>query len=175
MVYLKKVTTESEELDSVRKLYRKSFPLNERHLFRTIMGAHGRPFELYSIMDDQVFCGFISLLTSHDVSHIMFFAVCEHLRGKGYGSRTLELLKEMKCDKTIILDIEAEKPGAQNNEQRRSRKQFYQRNGFLETEVKYPWRGDNYEVLATRSDYTDSEFNQFWDETFPSFWKRVPR
>jgi hypothetical protein len=64
----------------------------------------------------------------------------------------------------VIVDIEAETETAEDNPVRRKRKEFYLKNGFSETEVRYRWHGDDFEILSRGGGVTSKEFSAFWDE-----------
>lgn len=68
----------------------------------------------------------------------------------------------MKPNKRLIVDIEAEIPGTPNNGQRKKRREFYIRNGYSGSEVKYSWRGEYYEVLVSGGGITNEDFEGFW-------------
>lgn len=97
------------------------------------------------------------LLNSPTISHIIYLAVDESLRGHGYGSKALELLHQSKNGKKIMVDIEVPDEQAENAEQRQKRKKFYLRAGYEETPVKYEWRNENYEILSFGGQISEAE------------------
>ena len=110
--------------------------------------------------------GFACLLTIGDLTHIIYFAMDERLRGQGYGSVALAALHALKPQNRIIADIEQELPEAANNEQRRKRKSFYLRNGYVESGVELNWRKEAYEILVYGGTLTPKEFKAFWVNVF---------
>ncbi len=44
---------------------------------------------MLGFFDGEVFCGFASLLTYGDLTQILYFAIEDSLRGKGYGLQAL--------------------------------------------------------------------------------------
>lgn len=53
----------------------------------------------YGFYEGEMFCGFMSLLTFGDISHIIYFAMNQSLRNRGFGSKALQLLRQMKPTK----------------------------------------------------------------------------
>ena len=68
----------------------------------------------------------------------------------------------IKAGKRIIVDIEREVPGNPENEIRKRRKNFYLRNGYKETEVRYRWQEEAYEILVFGGELSREDFGNFW-------------
>lgn len=164
MLTIKSVTKESSDLDEVHSLYEKAFPENERRPFSELLNAPRSIAEIVALYDGELFCGFAVLLNVKDISHITYFAINEELRNRGYGSAALQTLHTYKSGQRILVDIEFEKPNAENNEQRRRRKQFYLRNGYEQTPIRYSWRHEDYEILAHGGIVTEAEYKNFWKQ-----------
>ena len=130
------------DLVRIKALYNRAFPENERRPFDDIMASLNNRLKLNVFYADGAFVGFAFLLNCGDISHIIYFAVEEEMRGQGMGR-----------------DI----PGAPNAMQRCHRTHFYLRSGYQETQVKYEWRGEQYEILSNGGDVSDAEFWNFWD------------
>lgn len=111
----------------------------------------------------EVFCGFYATLSAGDITHILFLAVEDELRDRGYGSQMLELISDHFCRDRIILDIETPEPDAGNNAQRIRRKAFYERSGYRESGIAYRWKKVDYLILVKNGTITEAEFDAFWD------------
>ena len=164
MLTIKSVTSETKNLAEIQRLYEDAFPKNERHPLRNLLTTPNSPAETMALYDGELFCGFAVLLNGRDISHIIYFAIEESLRGKGYGSAALQVLHEYKTGRRIMVDIELESPSAPNNEQRRKRKQFYLRNGYAMTSIQYRWQREDYEILAYGGDISEEEYDDFWEQ-----------
>lgn len=164
MLTIRKVTPTTENINEIKRLYKDSFPQNERRNFDNLMTMGNGKSEIIALYDGDIFCGFVSLLNGNVISHIIYFAIEEELRGHGYGSDALKVIHEYQSGRRVIVDIEQETETAPNNEQRRRRKQFYFRNGYAETEIKYNWRNEDYEILSFGGNVTEEEFEAFWEE-----------
>ena len=68
----------------------------------------------------------------------------------------------IESGRRIIVDIEREVPDCEENEIRRRRKNFYLRNGFYETEVRYRWQDEAYEILVFGGELSNEDFGNFW-------------
>ena len=159
---VRKVTAASAERGEVVRLYESAFPANERWGMNQVLRDETGISEMFSFFDGELFCGFVILLNWKNITHIIYFAVDDALRGKGYGTEALRLIREYKPDRVILVDIEQEFPGADNNAQRRRRKAFYERSGYTEAGVRYSWRGEKYEIMILGGEIDEKTYYAFW-------------
>lgn len=159
---LQKLFSTSPELKDVARLYEGAFPENERWGLDAVLNDKSGISELLGIFEGDMFCGFVILLNFKDITHIIYFAVEESMRGHGCGSKALRLIREAKPGNRLLVDIEREMPDAENNEQRRRRKAFYERNGYREANVHYNWNGESYEIMILDGEITTREYFKFW-------------
>lgn len=162
MLTEREITENFEDYKKFRHLYIAAFPKEERVPVKYLM-KHGGESELIACYDGETFCGFYSTLTFGDITHILFIAIAEELRDRGYGSALLGLISRRYPQNRIILDMEAEDPSAPNNEQRLRRKAFYEKNGYTESGIEYVWRKVPYKILIKNGSITEDEFDAFWD------------
>ncbi|MCF0114322.1 MAG: GNAT family N-acetyltransferase [Erysipelotrichaceae bacterium] len=160
---LEQATKEHRDIANIKALYERAFPENERHPFEVICDEKKEHVEILAFYEEELFCGFVVLLNCNGIAHIVYFSIEEELRNHGYGSKVLQCVHEAKKESRVIVDIERVTNHCSNAEQRMKRKQFYLRNGYEETEVKYRWRGDDYEILSYGGTITKKEFGDFWD------------
>ena len=158
------INSQSKDLHIIEDLYIKSFPENERSPFHLLLDDTTKCSEIFALYDKNIFCGFISLLTYKDISHIIYLAINKSKRNTGYGSKLLRLLNSLKPNHRIIADIESPNENCENKTQRIKRKQFYINNNFITSNVKYNWRGETYEILINNGKISDKEFWNFWEE-----------
>ena len=151
------------DLVRIKALYNRAFPENERRPFDDMMASLNNRLELNVFYAEGAFVGFAFLLNCGDISHIIYFAVEEEMRGQGMGSAALKAMRAENPGMRMLVDIERDIPGAPNAMQRCHRKHFYLRSGYQETQVKYEWRGEQYEILSNGGDVSDAEFWNFWD------------
>ena len=162
MLTEREITENFEDYEKFHRLYIGAFPKEERIPIR-VLTEHTRESELVACYDGEVFCGFYYTLTFGDITHILFLAISEELRCRGYGSSILERVSERYPKNRIILDIEAEDASAPNNEQRIKRKAFYVKNGYAESGIEYVWKKVPYQILIRNGSITEDEFDAFWD------------
>ena len=164
MLSMKPIGDTPEELKKAKALYYRAFPKNERRSFPELVENRFGGTEVFCFYDGEAFVGMACLLNTPTISHIIYLAVDESLRGHGYGSKALELLHRSKPGKKIMVDIEIPDEQAENAEQRRMRKKFYLRAGYEETPVKYEWRQENYEILSIGGQISEAEYDSFWED-----------
>ena len=104
------------------------------------------------------------------VNWFWYFAVCEELRGKGYGQQILSCVMERYQGQANVFDMESPHQDCDNIAQRKRRYEFYLRNGFRDTNVYRNY--DDIEMTMmmmgqgdfTMQDWDDivSELRQYW-------------
>lgn len=122
-------------------------------------------FRYFEILDEKEPVGFIALWEFSDYIYIEHIAIDKDKRSGGYGSKTLEKVKELFKKKIIL---EAEKPVT---EQQKKRIKFYERAGFKVNSYDYEQPsyhgGDGVPlmILSYPEFITEEEFNRFVTET----------
>ena len=157
------VKEDSPLLADVMALYRRAFPPNERRPLEPLLKDETGASEVLAVYEGERFVGLAILLTWRDVTHILYFAGVEELRGLGYGSGILRALCDAHPGQRVIADLEAPCEQAANGRQRERRLAFYARNGFEPTEIRYTWRGEEYLIVSKGGPVRESEFDEFWD------------
>lgn len=131
-----------------RALYHTAFPREERLPWWLLrLNACRRGIDLTAFMDGDTFCGFTASVTEGDMHFLLFFAIPDDLRGRGYGSAILSRLRQTY--KTVTLNVELLDPKADNFEQRKRRFAFYRKNGFFDTGFHVWEVGGKFRVLGT--------------------------
>ncbi len=82
--------------------------------------------------DGDDFCGFTYTVENEDMVFVLYLAVNDEIRSKGYGTAILADLKARASGRGVALNIEPLDPHAANSEQRVRRLDFYRRNGFFQ-------------------------------------------
>ncbi len=132
----------------LRKLYRASFPRNERMPFRKLVkGAGAEMTEFTAYFLDGVLIGFTYTVRDGSLAYLFYFAVERRFRSRGLGSQILKQLKA-RYNVPLLLDIEATGSGGSDKALRLRRKAFYLRNGFSEAGFGASYRGVEYETLC---------------------------
>lgn len=161
MLKIEKVTANFRDMEKVNALNVRAFPENERRPLEPLINDESGHGEVVAFYEKDIFAGFACLITWEDISHIIYFAIEENLRGKGLGAEALNAMAEMKKGCRMIVDVEDIREGA-DNETRCRRMAFYARNGYVLSEVKYNWHDEDYVILVRGGNFTGDDFGNFW-------------
>lgn len=156
----------------IRELYKSAFPKEERLPWPIMrMLACQKCVNITAYYDHDTFCGFTYDVCVGDMVFIMFFAVEESSRGKGFGSAILSYLKEQNPGKTILLNIEPLDEQSDNYGQRLSRYHFYQKNGFFDTGYLINEVGGTFTVMSTDPHLDTSAYQTVFTSISFGLWK----
>ena len=103
--------------------------------------------------DDQ-FCGVLYTAEDNKYIFVLYLAVNDRIRSKGYGTKILGWLKQ-STGKIIVLNVESLDPSAENALQREKRFSFYSRNGIFDTGCRFVDGDETYSVLASDTNHFD--------------------
>ena len=79
----------------VKGLYHRAFPDEERLPWWVLrLNSLRQHIDLTAWMDGDQFCGFTSSVTVEGLHFLLFFAVAEDCRSRGYGSAILQAIQE---------------------------------------------------------------------------------
>lgn len=132
----------------VIKLYNEAFPKDEKiPIWLLKLLARKNKANFYGIYDNKKFVGLIYNIYYKDIVFVFYLAIDKQTRGKGYGSKVLELIKQKYSKHRIILSIEQVDKNSNNYEQRIKRKEFYIKNGFKDANYTIRERNIVYEML----------------------------
>ena len=127
--------------------------------------------DITAYYDEDTFCGFTYTVTEGNILFVLFFAVDDKLRGKGFGSAILNHLKESDPQKTVLLNVEPLDPNASNFDERIRRFRFYEKNGFFDTNYDIEEIGGVFRVLATMPTFDKKEYLRIFRKMSFGFWK----
>lgn len=120
------------------KLYNETFPLHQRRIYEdekhlaNYIKMKGGKFNAFSVVDGDLYLGFLSYWTFEGYTYIEHFAIAPEQRGKNLGRLMLEhLFKEVSPN--VLLETEL---GDTTEAQKRI--EFYEKNGFrIREEINY--------------------------------------
>ena len=165
---------------NVRKMYLDAFPPAERMPF-PMMVAMSKLWntDFLEFSDGDTPCGFAYLAHNRQLVFIMFLAVDQALRSKGYGSAILHEIQNRYPDKKIIVSIEPCDAMAPDLALRTRRKALYSRNGYRETWYRMRLSGVEQEILICNGEFDKGEFRLFFalysnGTVWPKIWKQEP-
>ena len=160
---LVRVKEDSPRLSDVMALYERAFPANERRPLGVLLNDESGAGEVLAFCEGTRFVGLAILLTWRDITHILYFAVMEDLRERGFGGEILQRIHALHPAHRVIADLEEPFDGAPNKPQRQRRMAFYERNGYVPTDIRYAWRGERYVIVSKGGSVDEDEFERFWD------------
>ena len=164
----------------VRRLYLTAFPKIERHPLTELLSASykgGAEFLRFS--EDGKFVGLAYMIVRGSVAFLLYLAVDERMRDRGYGSAILREIRRRYEGKDVVLLIESLHEECDNMDIRIRRKGFYLRNGFQDTGLVQSSCGGeaNYDILNTNGTFSldayrvmleNYPFKSYMEETRPA-------
>lgn len=167
---IRQITVANADI-KIKRLYETAFPDGEQIPWDDLMRLVGEmPLDFTAYYDDEEFIGFTIVYPRKAFNWYWYFAVCEELRGKGYGQKILSQLIEHYKGHTSVLDMESPTQVCDNQNQRKRRHNFYLRNGFRDTNVYRSYNDITMTIMMmgegtfTMQDWDEitNELKQFW-------------
>lgn len=169
--------TKPELKKKIKALYLDAFPKEERKPYEIMEQKQQEgKMQIWAIIQETSkseidFCGLAITILSEDIVLLDYFAICPNQRGKGMGSKALEVIKEMYAKYNLILEIEStsEKKLSLSEEEkhiRKRRKKFYYQNGIKEIGLEVVLYGVPMEVLSTGRKIGFKEYLCLYTDTF---------
>ena len=141
--------TDEKRLKLIEDLYMRAFPKSERKPFRLMVQKQAEgTMELLSIEEENAFLGLAIFAHDKDIALLDYFAISDHMRGQGIGSRAIKALQKIYAGKRFVLEIETTKKPCDDLEMRQHRKAFYLRNGLHTMDFDVNLFGVEMEVLS---------------------------
>lgn len=152
--------TEKETLAQIKSLYKKAFPRKERKPWRLIIKKQAEgTMEILTIEDeDGSFLGLSIFAFDKDLALLDYFAISGNRRGQGIGSEAIQLLQKRYQDKRLVLEIESTKHETKELAMRKSRKEFYLKNGLHPMDFDVKLFGVEMEILANCQQLSFEEY-----------------
>lgn len=120
---LKKLS--QENVAFCKNIYTSSFPNKERREWEDIISLNSTSyFSFFEITFENISIGIISIWQFDNFIYIEHFAIEKELRNKGFGKKTIELIKQ-NISASIVLEVEIP-----DNDIAKKRVNFYKRCGF---------------------------------------------
>lgn len=130
-----------------KKIYINSFDKKERFPFWILKKCAKEENVIFNVIfDKEDIVGIQYIIEYDNIAYLMYFAVNENKRNKGYGT---QIIKDI-VDKynNIVLSIERA-----DNDLKNKRKNFYLENGFLCNNKFIEDNKVEYEILYTKKDF----------------------
>lgn len=161
------ITQDHRFWDKINTLAKEAFP-PEEYLAPSelVKMARSNNFDFLALLEKDNFVGFMVVMLYEDMAYLFFLAIAAENRSNGYGSRAIQILKEVYPEKIHVVDFEMMDDTAPNKEQRERRRNFYLRNGYRETGLFLSYLGVDYEVFCMG--------NHFDINAFQAMMKTIP-
>lgn len=144
------VSRNLKEYKEIKSLICRAFPENEQFpMWLLNLWALRKSIDFFAYYDGDTFCGISYTVSSDELVFVLYLAVNDKIRSKGYGSAILQCIKERFPNITIALNIEPLDIKSDNYAQRIKRFEFYVKNGFTDTRCQIIDSSGNYQILAT--------------------------
>lgn len=155
----KNVQPSLTEYKEIKSLLARAFPKEEQYpLWLLRFWALRSDVDFTAYYDGKIFCGVSYTVRNAEAVFVLYLAVNDRLRSKGYGGMILNEIKERNPDKTILLNVEPADETAENREQRIRRIAFYRKNGFYETGCRIADKKSEYEILSTSQEFLKESY-----------------
>lgn len=152
-----------------KSLYLQAFPKEERLPWWLLrLNAQRKGIDLTAYVSGDEFCGFTASVTVDGMHFLLFFAIAEHLRGRGYGSQVLQQLRQGYD--TVTLNVEPLIPTAPNLQERQNRFAFYGKNGILDTGHNVWEVGGKFRILSTNPNLDIPRYKKIFRKLSLGFW-----
>lgn len=154
-----KVSKKMDIYHPVKDLYIKSFPAEERAPFWLMMKKTSMPIvDFWALYDDDNWVGIAYVIKNENIAYLFYLAICENERGKGYGHKSLEILKEKYKDYKFFLALEELDKNADNYEQRVKRHSFYESCGLSDMPHHIKEASVVYDIMGIGEPVTAEEY-----------------
>lgn len=158
-----KVTFRNRNTQKIKEIYESSFRKEDRMPFLLMLiMSYLNSTRFISFLDGDTICGFVYMATIKNITFVMFFAVDENIRSKGYGSRILDKIQSLYPNNKIIITIERCDEKAKNTEERLARKKFYINNGYTQTGYVVKLGNQKQEIIIKNGEFSKREFILFF-------------
>ncbi|UFU00208.1 GNAT family N-acetyltransferase [Radiobacillus kanasensis] len=154
------INKDLKDINNIKNLYKNSFPVNEQIPFWYLLYKSKKNYvDLFALYDNELFVGFTCLITNKDITFVLYLAIDNSHRSRGYGGKALSKIKECYPNNRVVLNIEEVNVSAKDYQQRMKRKSFYLKNGFKNSRFKLKEVNNNmFEVLVNKGDITKEEY-----------------
>ncbi|MDY3113080.1 MAG: GNAT family N-acetyltransferase [Helicobacter sp.] len=164
MLECKRIFKDSCDLKKILKLSAESFLVCEciAPINLSAIPFSDKNLEILGFYEKGEFVGFAMVYIFKNLTYLAFLAVCEETRGRGVGGKILEILKE-KFKESLVLEIEALDSGAENNNERIKRAEFYKKCGFFDSLEKISYLGVTYSIYTNIERFNIAEFVELFE------------
>ena len=162
MLRVKPITKKMEGFNLIKEVYTDAFPGREGEPISFLLANAKKGITKFEAhYDEEKFVGLSAVSSQGDFTYVQAIAVTPAGRGEGYGSQILSYIKETHPQNRIVLNLEVQDEGAKNAEQRKRRKEFYLKNGYVSTGIYAHIAGNDLETMVINGTCTAEELRRY--------------
>lgn len=159
------IINKSSDNKDVEKLYRDSFPKEERIEYNKLFAGVFADFVMYAFYCDKQLVGMAHINNTPEFVHINYLAVDKNCRSQGFGSQVLLWIKQ-QFNKAMVLDCEEPSGSESFEDDILRRKRFYLKNNFVDGEFTFMWH-NYYMTYMHAGDVECDKFKKYIVGIFP--------
>ena len=161
-----RIRKDRHDLFSVRELYERSFPANERIPFHILLQKKESDASFYAVYEADELIGLYHIFLSEELLYLSYICIREDLKDRGYGTTVLRHIHEKLEGRPIVIDIEEVNKQDGNYIEELRRRRFYVKNGYVSTGIFYHFYDVDYELLS----YGGEVSRQMWIDLTLKIW-----
>lgn len=171
---LVKVSKKSKDYKIIKRLYKKAFPANERAPFWLLVRKN-KPStaDFWAFHDGDRCVGFTYVVKYQELAYIFYLAIQADERGRGYGTKAIEALKQVYAGKRIFLALESPDKTAANYEQRVKRHAFYEKCGLSDIPYQLKEASVIYSLMGIGRPVEPEEYHAMMENYLGGFFSRL--
>lgn len=167
---LVRVSNKNADFKSIKELYKRAFPRNERAPFLLLMKKSKlSAADFWALYDGEKWIGLVYVIKNKGLAYIFYLAIKQSERGKGYGRKTMEAIKRRYNDCRIFLALERLDKAAPNYEQRVSRHSFYEKCGLSDLPYQLKEASVVYDIMGIGGAVEPEEYRRMMENYMGRF------
>jgi GNAT superfamily N-acetyltransferase len=160
-----RVRSDSTDRQQIDEIMKRQFPPEEyMSIDHQLLLQDQGEAEIWGLYEDQTLVGLTTLRVTREMAYLFFLAFDTPYQGKGYGQEAIRKIRDLYADKAITVDFELIDPNAKNNAQRKRRRDFYQKCGFVKTDWGLSYLGVNYEIFCLNKPFQIADFQSMLND-----------
>ena len=171
---LVKVSKDIKEYKSIKNLYKKAFPIDERAPFWLLMRkANQSSADFWALYDEKEWIGIAYVVRYKQLAYIFYLAIAQEKRSKGYGEKVMNTLKDYYNGNRLFLALEALDETANNYEQRVKRHSFYEKCGLSDLPYKIKEAFVIYDIMGIGGIVEPEEYRGMIEHYLGKFFSKM--
>lgn len=163
-----------KEYKQIKQLYQQAFPRNERAPFWLLMKKSKQPtVDFWALYDNENWLGIAYIVKGEHLAYLFYLAIKPEARGKGYGKKVIDILKERYYGSKFFLALETLDKTAPNYEQRVKRHSFYQKCGLSDMLYHIKEASVIYDIMGVGENVEPQEYRRLMQNYLGKFFSTL--